>query len=374
MRLRALAPGKVNLSLFLGPTRSDGRHELVTVFQSLSLADSVELEVVEGATDDAVICAGVTGENLAARALAALRQRGWDGPRVTVSIEKAIPVAAGMAGGSADAAATLRLAMAIAPGRAEEVEAIAAGLGADVPGQLLPGLSLGTGAGEIVEQFPGVGEVAFAVVPSREFALSTADVFRQADRLGLPRSTEELAQRYAELVVALGIGDRLPGGLVVNDLEPAAISLCPWCGEALDAVRTMGADQAIVSGSGPTVVGIWWGDGARLRASDASQTLAARFPGAVAVEPVDAQFALPSLNLRVDRVSNDNITYLVGAGCVVIGLAVFIAFVVAPALQSHRRAWERVAVIVLSGYLLAAFAGLGVVLGAWIILQWPNWF
>lgn len=72
--------------------------------------------------------------------------------------------------------------------------------------------------------------------------------------------------------------------------------------------------------------------------------------------------------------SNDNITYLVGAGCVVIGLVFFITFVVAPALQSHRRAWERVAVIVLSGYLLAAFAGLGVVLGAWIILQWPNWF
>jgi hypothetical protein len=73
-------------------------------------------------------------------------------------------------------------------------------------------------------------------------------------------------------------------------------------------------------------------------------------------------------------VTNDNITYLVGAGCVVIGLAFFITFVVAPALQSHRRPWERVAVIVLSGYLLAAFAGLGVVLGAWIVLQWPNWF
>jgi 4-diphosphocytidyl-2-C-methyl-D-erythritol kinase len=295
MRLRALAPGKVNLSLFLGPTRSEGRHELVTVFQSLSLADVVELEVMAGAADDAVICPGVTGENLAARALAALRQRGWDGPPVTVSIEKAIPVAAGMAGGSADAAATLRLAMAVAPGRAEEVEAIAAGLGADVPGQLLPGLSLGTGAGEIVEKFGGVGQVAFVVVPATDLALSTPDVFREADRLGLPRDPAELAQRYEQLVAALGTGGRLPDELVVNDLEPAAISLCPWCGVALEAVRATGADHALVSGSGPTVVGIWWGDGARLRASDAAQTLAVTLPGAVVVEAVDVQFALPSL-------------------------------------------------------------------------------
>lgn len=295
MRLRALAPGKVNLSLFLGPTRSDGRHELVTVFQSLSLADVVELEVLEGAADDAVICPGVSGENLAARALAALRQRGWDGPPVRVSIEKAIPVAAGMAGGSADAAATLRLAMAVAPGRAEEVEAIAAGLGADVPGQLLPGLSLGTGAGEVVEQFGGVGEVAFVVVPATDFALSTPDVFREADRLGLARGPAELAQRYAQLVAALGTGGRLPDELVVNDLEPAAISLCPWCGVALEAVSATGADHALVSGSGPTVVGIWWGDGAGARASDAAQSLAVTLPGAVVVDPVDAQFALPSL-------------------------------------------------------------------------------
>jgi hypothetical protein len=73
-------------------------------------------------------------------------------------------------------------------------------------------------------------------------------------------------------------------------------------------------------------------------------------------------------------VSNDNITYLVGAGCALIGMAFFITLVVAPALQSHRRAWERLAVIVLSGYVLAAFVGMGLVLGAWIVLQWPNWF
>ena len=292
MRLRALAPAKVNLSLFLGGTRADGRHRLVTVFESLSLADTLELEEVEGA--DSVVCPGVEGENLASRALAGLRARGWDGPPVRVSIEKRIPVAAGMAGGSADAAATLRLAMALAPGRAEEVDQLAAELGADVPSQLLPGLALGTGAGEIVEHFEPLPEHAFVVLPS-EFGLSTPDVFREADRLGLSRSDAELDALYEELLGALAGETRLPDHLIVNDLERAAVSLCPWCGDALEAMRAAGAEHAMVSGSGPTVVGIWWGLGAVGRAFSAAQQLRVRYPGAVGAEAVTAEFAAPSL-------------------------------------------------------------------------------
>lgn len=293
MRLRALAPGKVNLSLFLGGPRADGRHRLVTVFESLSLADSLALEVTDGA-GDVVVCPGIEGENLAARALAALRARGWDGPPVRVSIDKRIPVAAGMAGGSADAAATLRLAMALAPGRAEEVDQIAAELGADVPSQLLPGIALGTGAGEVVEHFEPLAEHALLVLPA-EFALATPDVFREADRLGLQRSDAELDARYAELVEALAPGARLPPGLIVNDLQPAAVSLCPWCGEALAAVRAAGADHALVSGSGPTVVGIWWGAGAAQRAAAAAAQLAPEHPRAEVAEPVGSEFAAASL-------------------------------------------------------------------------------
>jgi 4-diphosphocytidyl-2-C-methyl-D-erythritol kinase len=292
MKLRALAPAKVNLSLFLGPTREDGRHELVTLFQSLSLADVLELEVV--GAEDRVVCPGVEGENLAARALGALRARGWDGPPVSVSIEKRIPVAAGMAGGSADAAAALRLAMAVAPGRAEEVDAIAAGLGADVPSQLMPGVAVGTGAGELVEHFEPLVEHAYVVVPS-PFELSTPDVFREADRLGLGRSREELRVRYEALIGVLRPGCRLPEELVVNDLEPAAVSLCPSIAGVLDAVRGAGAEHALVSGSGPTVVGIWWGEEALLRATEAARTLALRWPGAVAAYPVAAEYGLPSL-------------------------------------------------------------------------------
>jgi 4-diphosphocytidyl-2-C-methyl-D-erythritol kinase len=302
MMLRAVAPAKVNLSLFLGGTRDDGRHRLVTVFESLSLADTVELEVIEGSSRDEVVCPGVEGENLAARALAALRARGWDGPPVRVEIGKRIPVAGGMAGGSADAAATLRLAMALVPGRAEEVEQLAVELGADVPSQLLPGLALGTGSGEIVEHFEPLGEHAFVVVPS-EFELPTPEVFREADRLGLARSDAALDALYAELLAALapGSGPRaavpagLPAELLVNDLEPAAVSLCPWCAEALEAVRAAGAEHALVSGSGPTVVGIWWGTEAAGRAAAAARGLRDHYPRAVGAEPVTAEYAAPSL-------------------------------------------------------------------------------
>jgi 4-diphosphocytidyl-2-C-methyl-D-erythritol kinase len=294
MKLRALAPAKVNLSLFLGATREDGRHRLVTVFESLSLADTLELEVLEGGQRDQVLCPGVEGENLAALALAGLRERGWDGPPVRVTIEKRIPVAAGMAGGSADAAAALRLAMAVAPGRAEEVDLVAATLGADVPSQLLPGVALGSGAGEIVERFEPLAEHAFVVLPS-EFALSTPDVFREADRLARPRSDAQLASAYLDLTRELAPGGRLSDELIVNELQPAAISLCPACADALTAVRLAGADHAIVSGSGPTVVGIWWGLEASKRAGLAVNELRDSYPGAVVAAPVAAEFGAPAL-------------------------------------------------------------------------------
>jgi 4-diphosphocytidyl-2-C-methyl-D-erythritol kinase len=281
------APAKVNLGLFLGPTRQrDGRHELVTALQSLSLADAVELEVTPEANGDRVICQGVEGENLAARALAALRELGWDAPPVRLTIAKRVPVAAGMGGGSADAAAALRLASTVQPVPAEQLLAVAVALGADVPSQLAPGLSLGTGAGELVQRFPPLARHAYAVLPSAH-ALSTADVYREADRLGLPRSAAWLRDRHERLAAALaGGGRRLPEELIVNELQPAALSLCPTIADALAAVVEAGASHALVSGSGPTVVGIWWGEEAHARAAAAVAGLAREFPGAVVAEPV----------------------------------------------------------------------------------------
>ena len=114
MKLVARAPGKVNLSLFLGPVREDGRHELVTLYESVSLADEVTVIPAE-ADADQVVCAGVNGLNIVTQTLDGLRARGWDGPALRVAIEKRIPVAGGMGGGSADAAAVLRLAAVFGP-------------------------------------------------------------------------------------------------------------------------------------------------------------------------------------------------------------------------------------------------------------------
>lgn len=263
-RLRTLAPGKVNLCLFLGPTRADGRHELVTVFESVSLADELVLTVVADGAEDEVVSLGVVGPNLVSDALAALRSTGWDAPPVRIEITKRIPVAAGMGGGSADAAAALRLAHALEPLAAGVAGQIARELGADVPSQLDPGLSLGTGAGEIVEPLPPLDEHAFVVVPA-PLGLSTAAVYAEADRLSLARpSLDGLRERV------LGFGRRPPDDLMVNDLEPAALSLVPSVAEALDAVRRAGADRALVCGSGPTVIGVLWGTDADRRAAQAA--------------------------------------------------------------------------------------------------------
>src|SRR5947208_2151547 len=127
------APAKLNLCLYLGARREDGLHELCSLFEPLALGDLIE---VSEAAEDEVVCAGVDGENLALRALRALREHGWESPPLRIEIEKRTPVAAGLGGGSADAAAVLRL----AAGEVPDLEQIAAALGADVPSQLTPAL------------------------------------------------------------------------------------------------------------------------------------------------------------------------------------------------------------------------------------------
>ncbi len=282
MTLVARAPGKVNLCLLLGPVRADGRHEVVTVLESVSLADSVS---VAPASVDEVMCPGVRGLNIVTQTLDGLRARGWEAPPVRVVIDKRIPVAGGMGGGSADAAALLRIAPAIAPVASGVVEELAASLGADVPSQLVPGVALGTGAGDAVEPIEPLGSHAFAIVP-QPFGLSTARVYREADRLGLPREESDLASRLRDIRA----GADLP---FVNDLEPAAISLRAEIGRALDAVRDAGADHAMVSGSGPTVFGLFMGEDAPTRADAAAARLADRYPGAIPAVPVSEEFGAP---------------------------------------------------------------------------------
>jgi 4-diphosphocytidyl-2-C-methyl-D-erythritol kinase len=291
VRWRALAPGKVNLCLFLGGPRADGRHELVTVFESVSLADELEL-TARSSGEDEVICRGVQGPNLVDATLAGLRDRGWSGPPVCVQVSKWIPVAGGMGGGSADAAATIRLAHALSPVAPSTAHDLAVALGADVPSQLAPGVALGTGAGEIIEPVAALAPHAYVIVPLAT-ELSTAAVFAQADRLGLGRDPDELAARRRAVVAALAPGARWPQELLVNDLQPAACSLCPEIERALTGAREAGADGAFVSGSGPTTVAVFWGTGARARAADAEAALAGRYPEAYAADPVTTDFGAP---------------------------------------------------------------------------------
>jgi 4-diphosphocytidyl-2-C-methyl-D-erythritol kinase len=304
--LRALAPAKVNLGLFLGPMRErDGRHELVTVMQSISLADEVTLEALAGGgLADEVLCPGVPGppqENLAARALAAFRAAtGWSDPAVRITVAKRIPLAAGLAGGSADAAAVLRLA-AHASGLGEErlLRSLAQELGADVPAQVAPGRWLATGAGERLRELPAPAAPFGLVVLPLAAELSTAAVYAEADRLGLARAGAELAQRHEELLSSLGGGAPLPSAteLLHNDLQRAAVSLCPSIARELAAVVRAGADLALVSGSGPTVLGLCLpvpgrpAAEARERAERVAGALAGRVPAPILAEPVDAAFA-----------------------------------------------------------------------------------
>jgi 4-diphosphocytidyl-2-C-methyl-D-erythritol kinase len=281
------AYAKVNLCLFVGPTRSDGRHELVTLFESAGLADELVVTVLE-AGEDQVHCPGVSGPNLVSEALAALRRAGWAPPPLRVQITKHIPVSAGLGGGSADAAAILRHAQRLAPVAWTDVEAIAAALGADVPSQLLPGPSIGTGAGEVVALVPGLADHQLVIVP-QEFGLSTAEVYREADQLGLRRTADELAVLRTDLERAVLAQDQapavLPSRLVANDLEPAAISLRPEIAVALERVRAVGAEQALVCGSGPTVIGVFWESDFH-RANLAAEGLRGSYPGATAASVV----------------------------------------------------------------------------------------
>jgi 4-diphosphocytidyl-2-C-methyl-D-erythritol kinase len=293
-RLRCLAPGKVNLCLFVGRPRPDGFHPLVSLVQPVSLADELELGPAAGGGDE-VVCPGVEGDNLAAHALDRFRAAtGWDAPPVRVTIAKHVPVAAGMGGGSADAAATLRLA-ATAAGRDPEgadMRAVAVALGADVPSQLAPERCLMTGIGEAVRALGDPEACGLLIVPSAH-ALSTPAVYTEFDRLALGRDPDELDRLSGQVPGAARDGSLLAERLLHNDLEAPARSLCPPIGDALADVRAAGAVRAMVSGSGPTVFGLFAGPEGVAHAQAAAAALRPRHPHAVAATPVGRAFAAP---------------------------------------------------------------------------------
>ncbi|MEU2928577.1 4-(cytidine 5'-diphospho)-2-C-methyl-D-erythritol kinase [Streptomyces sp. NPDC007251] len=257
MSVTVRVPAKVNVQLAVGAARPDGFHDLANVFLAVGLYDEV---TVTPADELRITCEGpdaaqvpLDRTNLAARAAIALAGRRGIEPDVHIHIAKDIPVAGGMAGGSADGAGALlacdRL-WGTAASRAELL-AICADLGSDVPFSLVGGAALGTGRGERLTALE-VGGTFNWVFAMAERGLSTPAVFRAFDRLAEGRDIPEPVAS-PELLQALAKGDaEALGAAVANDLQPAALSLFPELAGTLEAGRGAGALAALVSGSGPT--------------------------------------------------------------------------------------------------------------------------
>ena len=240
------ASAKINLCLYLGPLRPDGYHELLSIFQSISLFDELELTDHDGQHDE-VRCPGLEGPNIAERAIAMFREAtGWDGPPQLLQIEKRIPIAAGLGGGSADAAATLRL-LTQRSGLTSDLHPLSTRLGADVPSQLSPGRYLVEGIGDRLTRLPAPGPLGIVILPC-DAQLSTADVYREADRQGLTRTRGELERIRATLDL------RSPEH--VNDLAQAARALEPAI-DALIARLSIEGVAGKLTGSGPTVFALF---------------------------------------------------------------------------------------------------------------------
>ncbi|MFV0135383.1 4-(cytidine 5'-diphospho)-2-C-methyl-D-erythritol kinase [Streptomyces sp. HMX87] len=257
MSVTVRVPAKVNVQLAVGAARPDGYHDLANVFLAVGLYDEI---TVTPADELRVTCAGpdagqvpLDRTNLAARAALALAERYGREPAVHLHIAKDIPVAGGMAGGSADGAGALVACDALwgtgAP--RDELLALCAELGSDVPFSLIGGAALGTGRGEKLTELE-VGGTFHWVFAMARHGLSTPAVFREFDRLAQGQDIPEPAAAQPVLD-ALAEGD--PGALAVavsNDLQPAALSLFPELSDTLAAGRAAGALAALVSGSGPT--------------------------------------------------------------------------------------------------------------------------
>jgi 4-diphosphocytidyl-2-C-methyl-D-erythritol kinase len=237
----AAAPAKLNLALVVGPVRGDGKHEVVTLLAPLELADQIELEPAGEFSVE-----GYSGDTIVRDALETLASVSGTGRRWRVTIEKRIPVAAGLGGGSSDAAAALRLANETLeePLPDARLHELAAGLGADVPFFLTPGPKLARGDGTTLESVPLPRDFdVVLLLPWEVSKSSTADVYRAFDARGGERGYEE---RVTVLEDALRRGDiaKLPR----NDLASSPHAA---------ALEELGAFRADVTGAGPAVYGLF---------------------------------------------------------------------------------------------------------------------
>ena len=254
--MRVRVPAKVNLQLGVGPLRVDGFHELVTVFHAVDVFDVLtvrpagRLSVTMRGEGAQTLPTGP--DNLAWRAAELLAQHAGVTPSVAIEIDKAIPVAGGMAGGSADAAGTLRACAALWHVDDAALPELAARLGSDVPFALVGGTAFGTGRGEVLEPLPSTAPLHWVLAPAT-FGISTARAYAELDRLRAAGALPPPHLDADDLRAALSSGSAARvAGMLSNDLQAAALSLAPALAEVLDAGLAAGALAGVVSGSGPT--------------------------------------------------------------------------------------------------------------------------
>lgn len=280
-------PGKINLELVVGPLREDGFHELSTILQAVSVYDRVTVSTsdrwsvhVTGPYADRVPTDDSNIALAAAKALGRRRPRRGTLDPVRIDIDKCIPVAGGMAGGSADAAATLlacRELWQLDHVDNDLLEQIAADIGSDVPFLLHGGTAIASGRGEQVTPVLGRGELHWVLWAGEGMGLSTPQVYAECDRLREEAGTVPAApQPSGEMMSALRRMDTDEVAAALrNDLQEAAVSLEPRLAEVLRAGMELGARAALVSGSGPTVAFL---TGSQAEAMDLSVGLAANGP------------------------------------------------------------------------------------------------
>jgi len=267
--VRVKAPGKINVSLRVGPLREDGYHSVASVYLAVSLYEEVTATATSGDGITVTVNHGqgqlnlpledipLDGNNLAARAAALLAARTANPTGVALDITKRVPVAGGMGGGSADAAAALLACDALWNSglSREELARLASGLGADVPFSLLGGTAVGLGVGDRLTPAISKTEINWVLVTS-QCGLSTPQVYRtldaQRERDGI--FVDEPTEVDAAVLAAMRSGDAGQlADVLHNDLQPAALELAPELGDVLDAGERHGALAGLVSGSGPTI-------------------------------------------------------------------------------------------------------------------------
>jgi 4-diphosphocytidyl-2-C-methyl-D-erythritol kinase len=254
-------PGKVNLQLSVGPLGSDGFHEVTTVFQAISLFDDVSVSEGKPGAGVSISISGQTASgvpvdasNLAVRAANLMIKEFEISPDLEIKLKKEIPVAGGMAGGSADAAGVIvGLDSLFNLGLSRvEMEKIGSQIGSDVPFSISGGVAIGTGRGDQITPALAKGSYTWVLALSSQ-GLSTPAVYQECDRLreGLSIATPQVSEA---LMQALRAGDaNALGKSLLNDLQAAACSLRPALRLVLDVGNDYGALGGIVSGSGPTV-------------------------------------------------------------------------------------------------------------------------